>query len=496
MVNLIRIRKYTIAIASTALVLHTALRIIGFNESKFAQNAGVWVTRYRRAATITLHGIYNQEPGTASSEIRVHERHSPDLEIVDLYDWELECIKEGALMVRSNETSRSKHRMQVGKCDPPPELVTDCCESPFSSAGTVVNVAFQKCGRASHAWLHQNGSLQQHAREFLAEMPLPIATGTHEEGTTSNAIRCDVCRIVELSRQHNLTITFVGDSMQAQVWQGLIYELQRRQYRTKMLNNWTQNEGFWKTKIQYRETLQIQSAYWDTTGTDHSPHVTMNFFQVYILPFQHTFEMEEVADSGEVLILGWGLHWNSDNPQHPLSLPSAYVSAMKGFLSFIRHNGTRTQLLVHRETSAQHFDAIAGDYSKWSQTPNKVQECRPIGFHAELSTWRERCVKEAALQAGYHYRVADTSMPPILHTGSSQGNNGRSAINKELVQQNATSLHPRKELLVLPYYNFTAPHYDQHPPEKEADCTHYCPSPFLFLPLWRSLRIVMDRQYG
>ena len=242
--------------------------------------------------------------------------------------------------------------------------MADCCEGPYSSGGTVINIAHNKCASSFQSSAHRNSSLQKRAREFLAEMPLPSKATTISAKDDNTDMACDICRIAEVSRQNNLTVVFLGDSVQAQVFQGLIYELQRRNYSTQLTNNATQREGFWKTKVQYRETLTIKSKYW--LEDDNGPaSVTMKFFQLYIMPFEYPDEVEEVVNAGDVLVLGFGLHWNSNQPQYPLSLPDAYINTMSDLLSYIQHNGTRTKLLVHRETSAQHFDAPAGDYTIW-----------------------------------------------------------------------------------------------------------------------------------
>jgi hypothetical protein len=56
------------------------------------------------------------------------------------------------------------------------------------------------------------------------------------------------------------------------------------------------------------------------------------------------------------------------------------------------------------------------------------------------------------------------------------------------------------EVVVLPYFNFTSQHHGMHPKggDKEddfQDCTHYCSSPYVYYPLWRSLRLAMERQF-
>jgi hypothetical protein len=113
--------------------------------------------------------------------------------------------------------------------------------------------------------------------------------------------------------------------------------------------------------------------------------------------------------------------------------------------------------------------------------PDRVQQCKPIKEHPLLPSWRETCVKEAASQAGLRYVLAGSNMSRYSSVGSKSSVDGKSS---------------SEELIVLPFYNFTAEHYDQHPPEVEADCTHYCPSPFLYMPLWRSLRFAMDRKFA
>jgi hypothetical protein len=56
------------------------------------------------------------------------------------------------------------------------------------------------------------------------------------------------------------------------------------------------------------------------------------------------------------------------------------------------------------------------------------------------------------------------------------------------------------ELVVLPYVDFMARQSAFHPYQGNTrvtqDCTHWCSAPFLYMPLWRSLRLPMDWQFG
>ena len=98
-------------------------------------------------------------------------------------------------------------------------------------------------------------------------------------------------------------------------------------------------------------------------------------------------------------------------------------------------------------------------------------ECQPIFYDSELTNWREKTVMKAVSKAGYQYTRVGPHMPPRLPNRAAP------------------------ELVVLPFFNYTSHHYNQHPKEKDGDCTHYCPSPFLYIPLWRSLRLALDRQF-
>lgn len=473
------LRKAAIFGSLIAVVCDAFFRISGFDQVRFLKDTGETIYSYSQQASLVSEKL-SKELSFQGSTVK-EDLHSSNTAALGLFDWEEECIKEGALLVRSNETIYSRNRQQTTKCQPPPDMMNDCCEGSYSSGGTIINIAHDKCAATFESSAHSNSSLQQHARKFLADMPVPSLHKTNGAvgASTNSGIdkACDICRIIEVSRENNLTIVFLGDSMQAQVFQGLIYELKRRNYSVHLTNNGTQREGFWKTTVQYRETITIKSKDWLDGGKNEglASFITMKFFQLYIMPFDHPDEVEEVINAGDVLILGFGLHWNYNQPYYPMQSPERYTKTMADLLVSIQHNSSRTKLVIHRETSAQHFDAPAGDFAIWNDNPNpnKTNQCRPIIDRNEtLSTWRESSVSLAAQQAGYHYTIVGSHMPPRLPLSS---------ITKELV--------------VLPYYNFTAAHWDQHPPEI-ADCTHYCPSPFLYLPLWRSFRIALDRQFA
>jgi len=266
---------------------------------------------------------------------------------------------------------------------------------------------------------------------------------------------CDVCRIVQLSKDNNLTIAFFGDSMQNQVVQGLICELQRREYRVEV----TQIPGkkdTCKKCIKWTQVLHITSPEDPNGGV-----VKIQFFFQYRYPFFYPEEELKVATAADILIINLGLHWAWNGRMFSTGRMH-YRKSMNEFLRFLKNNGT-FKLLLHRETSAQHFDADGGDWGLRSE--NSSQSCVPIrNYLSEAAAWREGMLSSAARSQGFQMTLPSANVD--------QANDN--------------------ELVILPWWNFTAQYYKMHP---RHECSHYCSSPFLFVPLWRSLRLAMERRF-
>jgi hypothetical protein len=130
--------------------------------------------------------------------------------------------------------------------------------------------------------------------------------------------------------------------------------------------------------------------------------------------------------------------------------------------------------LVHRETSAQHFDSVGGEFHP--RTGRRTKTCWPMTHNDTPVGWMERAIQRAAKGSGHSLVMTGSNMPPPLD-GS----------------------HNLTEVVVLPYFNFTSWHHDMHPSANRGgfhDCTHYCSSPYVYYPLWRSLRFAIERQFA
>jgi hypothetical protein len=83
-----------------------------------------------------------------------------------------------------------------------------CCLGSFSSVG----VTYRRPAGGVEAFQR----VRKRAMELL-------------NSNLNGASDCDVCLILDLSHQHKLTVSFSGDSMQRQVWDGfLCCEMARR----------------------------------------------------------------------------------------------------------------------------------------------------------------------------------------------------------------------------------------------------------------------------
>jgi len=179
----------------------------------------------------------------------------------------------------------------------------------------------------------------------------------------------------------------------------------------------------------------------------------------------------------------------------------------------------RVQHVLIRETTSQHFDAEGGDYSfvkhlqkkrrrqnqQHDQQHDQEQESLSVSgqriklplqcvpFRPENSAgWREEAIRQAAQLANYTLRQADVALSNTTNAASTAGDDHDGAL-----------LQQQPKLTLLPYADFTQQLYQLHPFDERLqtadggggggdDCTHYCSSPFLYMPLWRSLRMAFS----
>ena len=280
--------------------------------------------------------------------------------------------------------------------------------------------------------------------------------------------------------------------MQSQVYEGLKCELSRRGYQVEeitVLYNEGETEDMYR-KIGVRRELVINSSAWadsveaSSASSSNSSRVYILLYMAYVAPIEKFSEerAQELLTNTQVLVLGWGLHWNV--LWDKFKARDAYGPAMMNFIKRAYYDASsKVQLVVHRETSAQHFDIPGGDYSMWEKDKASRQNICVKAMHDNTTYWREAALYQQAKQEGFNYIVAGTG-----------------GLHRDEIEFRKP-ISPKRDIIVLPWYKFTEPFYTSHQDkepgsEGNPDCTHFCGSPFLYYPLWRSLRLAMDRQYA
>ena len=352
------------------------------------------------------------EPTGAPSIFEI-DKHNKNIAVLPLLPWEHEAIEN----LRNGSL----------ECNHPVGVAGTCCPGSFSRGGVVTKDFRLTCAQADY--------------EYVERLSLQFLD-------TWSADSCDVCRVVEILRQQTLPLVILGDSMTMQAFDGLLCELQRRNYQVETnatkTKNFNQGWGVVKSKI----VVTIQSTNWPETSV-----VYIHMFFIYSVPFVIAQEANDIHKAGGILWFNFGLH--DKNGQ--------LLTNMKTFFTSLKMD-SNFSLILFRETSAQHFDIANGMFKNGVTFRSK--KCTPLEW-TETVGIRNRIVETAARHAGY-------DIVPMTNATLREGT-----------------------ITMLPFHNFTAELYGSHPydEEKGGECTHYCTTPFLWMPLWRTLRIAMDAAF-
>ncbi|CAB9527288.1 expressed unknown protein [Seminavis robusta] len=399
----------------------------------------------------------------APTRVSFRERHSSYVGMLDLQDWEQASLDGLIAMDRQAQEQDAVQERQGGiSCNPPSGVSSSCCVGGFSSGGDM-SILYQKDCAKSMLQGAAIDDLRKDAQTYYNLNPIPGDGGAFE---------CDVCQIVELVRSQDLKIAFLGDSTQNQVAEGFACELERRGYEVHRASFAVNQEfdGTWANRRHLStRTMQIRSPLWAD-----GQFARIQYHQMYLLPMVEPEHLTSITAQTDILVLGFGLHWwFTNSTPNTFRRADAYYSAMLDLFRVVRLQN-HVQLVAHRQTSAEHYDSPGGDWFQWyGNRDNLAQSCVPLAAGDDVAGWRERAVSKAAADASYDIVLANSNMPAYP---SGTGNS---------------------EVVLLPYFDFTAKQYTMHPFRGDSqDCTHYCSSPFLYMPIWRSLRLAMDRQWS
>lgn len=289
----------------------------------------------------------------------------------------------------------------------------------------------------------------------------------NSSGTSAaTVIKCDSCRIVDLLWKNRLSVQFVGDSMTHQMTDGWRCELESRNYLVTMTPH---SKG-----DAHSIALHVRSPHWADGDM-----VNVTFFNVFKIP-QDLNEWSYMKPTGAtMLVLNLGLHWvvNASRPYH---LPSSYELELHRTLQHFFSQKEHYRLLFFRESSAQHFASDSGEFMPWWRQEEERQQMGNSSGSGDAP----KCVKHALKShVGWRYGAL--------------GRVAQAAGWKLSTSDSASSDDAAKELIVIPFAQYTAELFFLHPTHtvsKTLDCTHFCQSPYLWWPVWRSIRLGMEQR--
>lgn len=336
-----------------------------------------------------------------------------------------------------------------------------CCLGSTSTGGIVQWFEGKQCEQNSTAYQQ----IEKHTIQYLQKH-----YGAHDDDNNQQQdTPCDTCRILDLLIQHNLSLSFVGDSMTRQVAAGLECELLRRGYRVNKTGSkgwWVKNDTHcpsWRYCISRKDEYAVSRV--ATTSSDAASFDQPDTTATAYIRYYEVYRPSETDDNDQVkkfiiqtsdiVVFDHGLHW-----QMPDELV-AYRVAMTKYLRGFVEDAKNLTLLAWRETSAQHFDAQGGHFQK----KTKCFPMRNVSDHGD-GGFRLPLMRQAAHDAGLSWK----STLDANFSSSPEAEN-------------------QSELVLLPFRGYTVPLHYFHP----GECTHYCHTPYLWLPIWRALRIALDR---
>ena len=375
--------------------------------------------------------------------------HMESIEYLQLQPWQTESIQ-----IVHDRASEEKRLVTKDVCIPPaPHISTDFC-----CGGTTTRWRkLHKKGHYNNPFACSDKTLQDHDRvkEIALRYMVPLLSGRDNN-------KCDVCQIVQTLWEQNLRMNFVGDSVTHQMAYGWLCQLQTRNYEvtTTMIDG----TGF---------HIHISSQHWGADGM-----VNMTFYNALKFP-KKLDAWDELLTNVDILVGNYGVHW-AVNATREWKTPESYRQGMNKTFQYWSNTSMKAErlprLMAFRETSAQHFDSDSGEYFLYNQQQKHDNSSSSSSCVANPQTthvgWREDIVNKVASDNGFQVLTADESL---------------------------VRAEPRKnndlELIWLPFLNFTSELHFMHSSKNALDCTHFCQSPYLWWPVWRSLRLAVDRAF-
>jgi hypothetical protein len=371
---------------------------------------------------------------TFSPREQYHDEYGyPTVEHLPLWNWETQSI---------NSTSKFR------TCKPPPGVPSVCCIGSISTGG-LPKWKPRECRVADHF------ASENWTKTYMEA--LPYAFGRP----------CDSCEILHLLAQFNWTLGLQGDSVSHQTWVGFHCELARRGYPTsvhdKTIRATPENKG-------YAQLSQISTM---TVNVSNSKTVTVRFYRAYR---PTAYLLNRTLRENDILVFDHGLHYPANRAQRNFQHDMSYL------LKSARDQSNRVKLLAWRETTAQHFDLPGGYYLRGMTDADRP--CVPSNENFTAAAYQGKQLSPQLLE------ILSNAYPASDFISVAQKTANITWLDvSDPNFLNTPPLQYSKEIVFLPYRDYTKALHHMH----DRECTHYCANPFIWQPIWRSLRLAMQR---
>jgi hypothetical protein len=389
---------------------------------------------------------------STTTTVSSHHNHNNTAKSI-LLDWE----KQSAMPTR--------------ECVTPPDVPSYCCLGSISAGGAVFYNPNQ-CRLPVSDY-----DLSDYTSQFI---PTMVSTSTSSMDHHQDSCD-DVCAMVQMLSSHNLTLSFLGDSMTRQTFVGLECEIHKQYHtgtgyrvtvttipadRSNITHRVAKDQVAWRYGLTDTVTIRIAST--TLTTDDHVPmNVEIKYYAMY-RPFDDMEEVIHVFRTSDIVVFDFGLHFM---PAYDMKKFQRVMRRMVDVSDKEKRNRRKRQksataadtqhrphLLVWRETSAQHFNGTGGHYGPG--------------------------VKDSATCVPVVDQLEGVRLPVLQQLTSIA----------DITNWNSTDT-----ILFIPYRNFTLGLLHLHNTDnlvgkdRGQDCSHFCHTPYVWQPIWYHLQLGMKK---
>ena len=208
--------------------------------SFLAKTATATTTTIKQQGTAEESQIVSVEPLLVENVSFILGNHMESIEHLDLQPWQKDTIQ--ALQDQVGRQPQSDKLSTQDVCVPPASHIS----TSFCCGGNTKKLRTPDASKAhvNNPFACADKTVEDHERvrdialRYMAPLPRISSTtltphNSNKKKNNTNNNRCDVCRIVQVLRDANLTMHFMGDSITHQMTYGWICELQNRNFKSQ-----------------------------------------------------------------------------------------------------------------------------------------------------------------------------------------------------------------------------------------------------------------------